>query len=243
MDAFKFPDEDTSPIMSGEELADDKVEFSIEGEGEVDVEVVDDTPPEDKNRKPLEKPVDEVTDEELENYGDKVKKRISELSHARHDERRAKEAIERQARELEAYTQRVLEEIIDRLRRSRWNERDVFAVQLALEEALINAIKHGNGDDPAKRVCCCCRIASDLVRIEIADEGDGFDPASLPNPTDNENMCTPSGRGVMLMQNFMCRVEFNEKGNRVVMEKGRGSSHEVGVEDPGPDGRAQEGAR
>lgn len=110
MDAFKFPDEDTSPIMSGDELADDKVEFSIEGEGEVDVEVVDDTPPEDKNRKPLEKPVDEVTEEELENYGDKVKKRISELSHARHDERRAKEAVERQARELEAYTQRVLEE-------------------------------------------------------------------------------------------------------------------------------------
>ena len=110
MDAFKFPDEDTSPIMSGEELNDDKVEFSIEGEGEVDVEVVDDTPPEDKNRKPLEKPVDEVTDEELENYGDKVKKRISELSHAKHDERRAKEAALRQAQELEAYTKRIIEE-------------------------------------------------------------------------------------------------------------------------------------
>lgn len=110
MDTFKFPDEDTSPIMSGAELADDKVEFSIEGEGDVDVEVVDDTPPEDKGRKALDKPVDDVTDEELDNYGDKVKKRISELSHARHDERRAKEAVERQARELEAYTQRVLEE-------------------------------------------------------------------------------------------------------------------------------------
>lgn len=110
MDTFKFPDEDTSPIMSGAELADDKVEFSIEGEGDVDVEVLDDTPPEDKGRKALDKPVDDVTDEELDNYGDKVKKRISELSHARHDERRAKEAIERQARELEAYTQRVLEE-------------------------------------------------------------------------------------------------------------------------------------
>ena len=110
MDAFKFPDEDTSPIMSGDELAGDAVEFSIEGEGDVDVEIVDDTPPEDKGRKALDKPVDDVTDEELESYSDKVKKRISELSHAKHDERRAKEAIERQARELEVYTQRVLEE-------------------------------------------------------------------------------------------------------------------------------------
>jgi len=109
MEAFKFPDEDTSPIMSGEEL-NDEIEFSIEGEGEVDVEVVDDTPPEDKNRKPLDKEVDEVTDEELESYSNNVKKRISELSHAKHDERRAKEAALRQAQELERYTQSVIEE-------------------------------------------------------------------------------------------------------------------------------------
>lgn len=110
MEEFKFPDENPNPIMSGEELAGDAVEFSIEGEGEVDVEVVDDTPDEDRNRKPLDKEVEEVTDEELENYGDKVKKRISELSHAKHDERRAKEAALRQAQELETYTKRVLEE-------------------------------------------------------------------------------------------------------------------------------------
>lgn len=110
MDSFKFPDEDTSPIMSGEELAGDAVEFSIEGEGEVDVEIVDDTPPEDKGRKPLEKEVEEVTDEELENYGDKVKKRISELSHAKHDERRAKEAALREKQELERIARQMLEE-------------------------------------------------------------------------------------------------------------------------------------
>lgn len=110
MEPFKFPDEDPTPIMSGEELNDENIEFSVEGEGEVDVEVVDDTPEEDKNRKPLDKEVEEVTDEELENYGDKVKKRISELSHAKHDERRAKEAALRQAQELEQYTKRVIEE-------------------------------------------------------------------------------------------------------------------------------------
>ena len=108
MDTFKFPDEDKNPIMSGEEL-DEKIEFSIEGEGEVDVEIVDDTPEEDKGRKPLEG-VEEVTDEELENYGDKVKKRISELSHAKHDERRAKEAALREKQELERIAKQMIEE-------------------------------------------------------------------------------------------------------------------------------------
>ena len=109
MDEFKFPDEDTSPIMSGAEIADDKIEFSIEGEGEVDVEVVDDTPPEDRNRKPLEG-VDEVTDDELEAYSSNVKKRISELSHARHDERRAKEQALRERQELERLAQNIIDE-------------------------------------------------------------------------------------------------------------------------------------
>lgn len=109
MEEFKFPDE-PAPIMSGEELGGDAIEFSIEGEGEVDVEVIDDTPDEDKGRKPLETPVDEVTDDELDNYGDKVKKRISELSHARHDERRAKEAALREKQELERLAQQIVEE-------------------------------------------------------------------------------------------------------------------------------------
>lgn len=109
MEPFKFPDEDSNPIMSGEELAADKVEFSIEGEGEVDVEVVDDTPPEDKGRTPIAN-VDEVTDEELESYSNNVKKRISELSHAKHDERRAKEAAMRQAQELERVAKQMIEE-------------------------------------------------------------------------------------------------------------------------------------
>lgn len=110
MEPFKFPDEDPTPIMSGEELSGDKIEFSIEGEGEVDVEVVDDTPPEDRNRKPLDREVEEVTDEELENYGDKVKKRISELSHAKHDERRAKDAALREKQELERFAQQLAAE-------------------------------------------------------------------------------------------------------------------------------------
>ena len=141
MDAFKFPDEDKSPIMSGEEL-DEKVEFSIEGEGEVDVEIVDDTPEEDKGRKPLEG-VEEVTDEELENYGDKVKKRISELSHAKHDERRAKEAAIREKAELERIAKQMIEEN-KRLKEYVSNGEQVYAGTL-LESAQAKV-------DAAKRV-------------------------------------------------------------------------------------------
>jgi len=143
MEPFKFPDEDPTPIMSGEELGGEAVEFSIEGEGEVDVEVVDDTPPEDKGRKPLDREVEEVTDEELDNYGDKVKKRISDLSHAKHDERRAKEAALRQAQELETYTKRVLEEN-KRLKEYVSNGEQVYAGTL-LESAQAKV-------DAAKRV-------------------------------------------------------------------------------------------
>lgn len=140
MDEYKFPDE-VSPIMSGEELGGESIEFSIEGEGDVDIEVIDDTPPEDKGRKALDKQVDEVTDEELEKYGDKVKKRISELSHAKHDERRAKEAIERQARELEAYALSLAEEN-NRLKQYVNNGEQVYAgTLLESAQAKVDAAK------------------------------------------------------------------------------------------------------
>lgn len=77
---------------------------------DVEIEIVDDTPEKDKGRKPLEKPVDDPTDEEIENYSDGVKKRIKELTHARHDERRAKEALMREREELERFTRQLLHE-------------------------------------------------------------------------------------------------------------------------------------
>jgi len=113
----------------------------------------------------------------------------------------------------------VQEAILAELERLKWPEHDVFGVRLALEEALINAIKHGNHYDPAKHVQIRCGICKDLVRVEIEDQGKGFDPASVPDPTDPENLESPCGRGIMLMRSFMSRVEFNETGNRVILEK------------------------
>ena len=92
-------------------------------------------------------------------------------------------------------------------------------VSVAVRESVINAIKHGNGHDVSKQVQVVCRIAPNRVRIEITDEGEGFCLEEVPDPTDNENLEVPSGRGLMLMRCFMSLVEFNDVGNCVVLEK------------------------
>ncbi|HTN75876.1 MAG TPA: ATP-binding protein [Pirellulaceae bacterium] len=115
----------------------------------------------------------------------------------------------------------VIEPLLDRLNEAQWPPGDVFGVHLAIEEALVNAIKHGNGDDVSKQVSISYRVSEQCVQIEIADEGRGFDPNSLPDPTTAEHVDQPHGRGVMLMRSFMTRVEFNELGNCVLLEKCR----------------------
>ena len=115
----------------------------------------------------------------------------------------------------------LLEELLRQLEEHHWTRRDVFAVHLAVDEALVNAIHHGNAMDKAKHVRFCCRLSPQKIRVEITDEGPGFDPASLPDPTDPAHLGCPRGRGVMLMRAFMSRVEFCNPGNHVVLEKVR----------------------
>ena len=110
-------------------------------------------------------------------------------------------------------------EVLEQLRRNNWVEGDVFGIHLALEEALVNAIKHGNEYDAEKKVRVACRLSEKRIYIEISDEGSGFDPTTVPDPTKDENLETPSGRGILLMRNFMTNVEYNAAGNRVTMEK------------------------
>ena len=114
---------------------------------------------------------------------------------------------------------RLILEIVDQLHQHRWRQRDIFAVHLALEEALVNAIKHGNGEDVEKKVQLQCKISPHRCWIQIEDEGRGFDPDRVPDCTLNENLDKPSGRGLKLMRNFMSWVEYNKRGNRVAMEK------------------------
>jgi serine/threonine-protein kinase RsbW len=116
---------------------------------------------------------------------------------------------------------RILEEVLKVLEVQHWNQHDIFCVHLAAYEALINAIVHGNQEDNRKKVHFICRISPRRVHMEIADEGPGFDPASLPDPTDDEHIHHPGGRGVLLMRAFMSRVAFNPRGNQVILERDR----------------------
>jgi hypothetical protein len=119
---FKFPDEKETEV---------KVETS--GETEVEIEVIDDTPERDRGRKPLEKEVSDPSDDEIESYSANVQSRIKELTHARHDERRQKEAVAREKAELERLAQQLLEEN-NRLKKS-YNEGQEVLVNTARKEA------------------------------------------------------------------------------------------------------------
>jgi arsenate reductase-like glutaredoxin family protein len=99
---FKFPDE--------VENKEPDIEVRTEAEADVEIDIVDDTPERDRGRKPLEREVNDPTDEELDTYTEGVKKRLKELTHARHDERRAKEALAREKAELERLAQAMVEE-------------------------------------------------------------------------------------------------------------------------------------
>ncbi|WP_425617053.1 ATP-binding protein [Anatilimnocola sp. NA78] len=114
--------------------------------------------------------------------------------------------------------------LLAELERVGWPSRDVYGIHLSLEEALVNAIRHGNQSDPGKEVQLRFYLADDYVRIEIQDDGPGFDPAQLPDPTSEEHLDRPHGRGVLLIRTFMTRVDYAGRGNLVIMEKEKSAS-------------------
>ena len=114
----------------------------------------------------------------------------------------------------------VLQEILDASAEFDYKQ-ESFAVRLALDEALVNAVKHGNKNDASKTVYVECSIDENEIVVQIEDQGPGFIPEELPDPTAEENLGRPNGRGVMLMRAYMTEVDFNERGNRVILTKRR----------------------
>lgn len=103
-----------------------------------------------------------------------------------------------------------------------FDEDSLFAIRLALDEALCNAVRHGNKNDPSKHITVEYTVDEDRLKVSVADEGGGFVPNHLPDPTADENLERPNGRGVMLMKAYMTDVSYNEQGNQVTMVKDRG---------------------
>lgn len=113
----------------------------------------------------------------------------------------------------------VCQTIVEAVRQRGYNGDDVFGVHLALEEALANAIQHGNRNDPEKKIRIESLVTPEKVDISVTDEGSGFEPDALPDPRTENNLTKCSGRGVLLIKAYMDVVEFNAKGNCIHMIK------------------------
>lgn len=90
---------------------------------------------------------------------------------------------------------------------------------IALDEAFVNAVKHGNKFDAEKLVRITAEVSTEEARFTVEDEGEGFDIAAIPDPRDPENLFKTSGRGVLIIHNVMDEVRYNERGNRLEMIK------------------------
>ena len=113
----------------------------------------------------------------------------------------------------------VEQSVLDEMDKHGYSECDCFAVKLALEESLNNAIKHGNRLEPEKPIQVSFDVDDAQVVIVVVDQGRGFDRSRLPNCTADENLEKPTGRGIMLMRCYMDEVRFNERGNEVTLVK------------------------
>ena len=112
--------------------------------------------------------------------------------------------------------------LVDLCHRAGCAEDEEYWLVTSLREAVANAVRHGNRRDPERRVRVAFAIENSTVTIRVEDEGEGFDPADIPDPTDPENLLRPSGRGIFYMRQFMNRVDFSSTaagGTAVVMVK------------------------
>ncbi len=116
---------------------------------------------------------------------------------------------------------RVQEAVLRPVRQADYDRDAIFAIRLALDEAVSNAIRHGNHNDPSKHVTIEYSVTDKQVKICVRDEGEGFLPDSLPDPTTRKNLTRPHGRGVMLIRSYMTKVTFSDCGRCLTMIKTR----------------------
>jgi serine/threonine-protein kinase RsbW len=109
--------------------------------------------------------------------------------------------------------------ILDEVTRHNFDPGSHFAIKLALEEGMTNAIKHGNKHDPAKNVHVDYSVTAKQFEITIEDEGPGFTRVEVPDPTAEENLEKCSGRGLLLIEAYMTKVEYSNGGRRLHMVK------------------------
>jgi len=112
-------------------------------------------------------------------------------------------------------------ELLDVLELEKWTDDEMFAIRMAVEEAVMNAIKHGNSEDRAKKVEVLVRLEPKRFYARISDEGGGFCPDDVPDPAEEANLEKTSGRGVKLIKTFVDECHYNACGNSVELVKKR----------------------
>ncbi|MFZ0662703.1 MAG: ATP-binding protein [Acidobacteriaceae bacterium] len=108
------------------------------------------------------------------------------------------------------------------------DEDELFKITMAVREAAVNAVLHGNSYDPEKRITASFENTGDSLVIRIADQGKGLDPATLPDPLAPENLLRGSGRGIFLIRSFMDEVHFKQlhPGTELTLIKHLGSAQQ-----------------
>jgi serine/threonine-protein kinase RsbW len=109
--------------------------------------------------------------------------------------------------------------IMEDVEQNGFDSESIFAIRIALEEALVNAVRHGNRLDPRKKVHVEAEVTRGRAEIVVEDEGPGFDRGTVPDPTADENLCRPSGRGILLIESYMSDVSWERGGRRLRMVK------------------------
>lgn len=117
----------------------------------------------------------------------------------------------------------VIDQLMAALEAAGWIGRDLFHIQMAIEEAVVNAIEHGNRRDDSKQVHVLFHVFEDRAEMTITDQGNGFDHTQVADPTEDDRLEKPRGRGVMLIRELMSESKYNDKGNSVWMLKLRSS--------------------
>jgi serine/threonine-protein kinase RsbW len=112
-----------------------------------------------------------------------------------------------------------IQSILDQLTELGWRDHDMFAIHMALEESISNAIRHGNKEDPNKYVKIDCQLSPARFWIQICDEGAGFNPSAVPDCCAPDRLEVPGGRGLALIKAYMTQVKYNDRGNCLTMEK------------------------
>jgi serine/threonine-protein kinase RsbW len=117
----------------------------------------------------------------------------------------------------------LLDQVVSELDAAGYSRKETFGVRLALEEAMANAIKHGNRGDPSKEALLRWRVTAACVQAEVQDQGAGFDPEAVPDPLAPENLERPGGRGILLMRAYMNSVRWSARGTCVTLCRHRDS--------------------